>query len=153
MFHSFFQNELHFFFCCCCCLFCCCCWCRVATSTGECDVDFHPVPVHSSLDVSHPPSKSMIIVMIEDLDRQVLELVVNCRKIILHKVHRCLARYSPRAITTNQPTNRAPNEPAGPGPKLTKMPISGQIWAFLGKNPNFYWRNQKFCYPHNEKPT
>ena len=57
----------------------------------------------------------MIIVMIEDLDRQVLELVENCRKIILHKVYRCFARYSPRAITTNQPTNRAPNEPARPG--------------------------------------
>ena len=33
------------------------------------------------------------------------------------KVSRCLARYSPRVTTTNQPTNRAPNEPAGPGPK------------------------------------
>ena len=30
----------------------------------------------------------------------------------LHKVNRCLARYSPRATTTNQPTNRAPIEPA-----------------------------------------
>ena len=29
-----------------------------------------------------------------------------------HKVDRCLARYSPRATTTSQPTNRAPNEPA-----------------------------------------
>ena len=33
------------------------------------------------------------------------------------KVNRCLARYSPRATATNQPTNRAPNEPARPGPK------------------------------------
>ena len=29
-----------------------------------------------------------------------------------NKVNRCLARYSPRATTTSQPTNRAPNEPA-----------------------------------------
>ena len=28
------------------------------------------------------------------------------------KVNRCLARYSPRATTTSQPINRAPNEPA-----------------------------------------
>ena len=36
-----------------------------------------------------------------------------------HKVNRCLARYSPRATTINQPTNRAPspNEPARPGSK------------------------------------
>ena len=31
-----------------------------------------------------------------------------------NKVNRCLVRYSP---TTNQPTNRAPNEPARCGPK------------------------------------
>ena len=36
---------------------------------------------------------------------------------IIDKVNRCLARYSLRAITTNQPTNRAPNKPARPGPK------------------------------------
>ena len=30
----------------------------------------------------------------------------------LDKVNRCLARYSPRATTTSQPINRAPNEPA-----------------------------------------
>ena len=33
-----------------------------------------------------------------------------------YKVNRCLARYSPRATTTNQPTNRALNKPAWPGP-------------------------------------
>ena len=43
-----------------------------------------------------------------------------------HKVNRCLARYTPRATTTNQSTNRAPNEPAPPGPKWTKMPIWGK---------------------------
>ena len=38
--------------------------------------------------------------------------------VVLYKVkNRCLARYSPRAKTTNQPTNRAPNEPAKTGPK------------------------------------
>ena len=36
---------------------------------------------------------------------------------IFHKVNRCLARYSPRATTTNRPTNRALNKPAWPGPK------------------------------------
>ena len=33
-----------------------------------------------------------------------------------HKVNRCLARYSPRATTTNRPTNRALNKPAWSGP-------------------------------------
>ena len=67
----------------------------------------------------------------------------------LYKVNRCLAR----ATTTNRPTNRALNKPAWPGPKWPKMPILGQIWSFLGKKPFFYWRNQKFCNPHNGKPT
>ena len=30
--------------------------------------------------------------------------------IIYYKVNRCLAKYSPRATTTSQPTNRAPNQ-------------------------------------------
>ena len=30
------------------------------------------------------------------------------------KVNRCLARYSPRTTTTNQPTYRAPNQPESP---------------------------------------
>ena len=30
-------------------------------------------------------------------------------RLLKNKVKRCLARYSPRATTTNQPTNRAPN--------------------------------------------
>ena len=33
------------------------------------------------------------------------------------------------------------------------MPILGQIWSFLCKKSFFYWRNKKFCYPHNGKPT
>ena len=32
-----------------------------------------------------------------------------------------------------------------------------QFWAkfgrFWAKDPFFYWRNHKFCYPHNGKPT
>ena len=35
---------------------------------------------------------------------------------VIHKVNRCLARYSPRTTTTNRPTNRALNKPAWPGP-------------------------------------
>ena len=37
---------------------------------------------------------------------------------ITNKVNRCLARYSPRAKTTNRSfnSNRAPNKPAWPGP-------------------------------------
>ena len=34
----------------------------------------------------------------------------------IYKVNRCLARYSPRATTTNRPTYRATNKPAWPGP-------------------------------------
>ena len=54
-------------------------------------------------------------------------------KIQLHKVNRCLARYSPRASTTNWPTNRAPNMPAWPGPNWPNMPIffTGEIKSFV----------------------
>ena len=62
-----------------------------------------------------------------------------------YKVNRCLARYSLRATTTNQPTNRAPNEPA-----MNNNAKFGHFWA---KNPNFYWRNQMFCSPPNGSPT
>ena len=65
-----------------------------------------------------------------------------------HKVDRCLARYSPRAITTNQLTNRAPNEPARP--KCAQESIfSGKNGHFWAKNPDFYGRKQKFLYPVN----
>ena len=57
--------------------------------------------------------------------------------LFVHKVNRCLARYSPRATTTNWPTNRAPKKPAWPGPYEPKMPILGQIWSFLGKKSFF----------------
>ena len=38
-----------------------------------------------------------------------LYLKCDCYK--YHKVNRCLARYSPRATTTNRPINRALNKP------------------------------------------
>ena len=50
---------------------------------------------------------------------------------VLHHHHN--HHITSRATTTNQPTNRAPNEPACPGPNWPKMPILGQIWSFLGK--------------------
>ena len=67
----------------------------------------------------------------------------------LPKVNRCLARYSPRTTTTNQPTDRAPNEPARTGknanfgPNLDvfgqKIPIfTGEIKSFvthISENP------------------
>ena len=43
-----------------------------------------------------------------------------------YKVNRCLARYSPRATTTSQPTNRAPNE------HWPNMPVLGPKSNFLG---------------------
>ena len=49
---------------------------------------------------------------------------------LVHKVNRCRARNSPHATTTNQPTNRAPNESARPGPKWPKLSISGKIVQF-----------------------
>merc|ERR1711884_870734 len=60
---------------------------------------------------------------------------------VLYKVKRCLARYSPRATTTNQPTNRAPNEPARPGKNANFGPnlvVLGQkILIFTGEIKSF----------------
>ena len=70
-----------------------------------------------------------------------------------NKVNRCLARYSPRATTTNRPTTGHWISLHG----LAQIDQKCQFWAkfgcFWAKNPFFYWRNQKFCYPHNGKPT
>ena len=58
----------------------------------------------------------------------------------MYIINRCLARYSPRTATTNQPTNRAPNEPAidrnaNFGPNLV---ILGQkILSFTGEIKSF----------------
>ena len=61
-------------------------------------------------------------------------------------------------------TARAPQPPTDP-PTGHRISLHGlaqidqkcQFWAkfgcFWAKNPFFYWRNQKFCYPHNGKPT
>ena len=61
-------------------------------------------------------------------------------------------------------TARAPQPPTDP-PTGHRISLHGlaqidqncQIWAkfgcFCAKNPFFYWRNQKFCYPLNGKPT
>ena len=75
----------------------------------------------------------------------------HCLKALPYKVKRCLARYSPRTTTTNQPTNRAQNKPSGP--------VCAQESIFWGKNgrcraihPNHFGREQKFWYPHFKKP-
>ena len=73
--------------------------------------------------------------------------------VIDYKVNRCLARYSPRATTTNRLTNRAPNKPAWPGPNWPKMPILGQIWSFLGKKSFFLQEKSKVLLPKIRKPT
>ena len=36
------------------------------------------------------------------------------KRYLEHRINRCVARYSPHATTTKQPTNRPPNEPARP---------------------------------------
>ena len=70
-----------------------------------------------------------------------------------YKVNRCLARYSPRATTTNRPTTGHWVSLLG----LAQIDQKCQFWAKFGrfgaKNTNFYWKNQKFCYPHNRKLT
>ena len=93
--------------------------------------------------------KSIMVVPRRALFRMNFSKVVRSRSLLGHcsenaslvslrnKVNRCLARYSPRATTTDQPTNRALNKPAWPGPYQPKMPILGQIWSFLGKKSFF----------------
>ena len=65
----------------------------------------------------------------------------------LYKVNRCLARYSPRATTTNRSTNRALNKPAWPGLNWPKLPVLGQIWSFLGKKSFFLLEKSKVLLP------
>ena len=54
------------------------------------------------------------------------------------KVNRCLARYSPRATTTNQMSQQglAQNE--------QKFHFRAKFGVFWAKNPNFYRKKQKF---------
>ena len=54
----------------------------------------------------------------------------HCLKALPYKVKRCLARYNQRTTTTNQPINRAPNEPT--------RPIYAQESIFWGKNGCFW---------------
>ena len=75
------------------------------------------------------------------------EQIVSLCATIYSKVNRCLARYSPRATTTNQMSQQ------GLAQKEQKCHFRAKLGLFWAKNPNFYWRNQKFCYPHNRKPT
>ena len=53
--------------------------------------------------------------------------------ITLYKVNRCLARYSLRATTTNQPTNGAPNKPASPGPKRPNLAQNWHFWSIWAR--------------------
>ena len=66
------------------------------------------------------------------------------------KVKRCLARYSPRTTTTNQPTNREPYEPARPicGQESIFWGGNGRFWA---KHPNYFGQKQKHWCPHIRK--
>ena len=70
-----------------------------------------------------------------------------------NKVNRCLARYSPRATTDNRPTTGHWISLHGLAQIDQKCQYRAKFGRFWAKNPFFYWRNHKFCYPHNEKPT
>ena len=59
----------------------------------------------------------------------------------LTKVNRCLARYSLCATTTNQPTNRASNEPARPICAQESI-FWAKVGSFWAKNLIFYRRKQ-----------
>ena len=68
------------------------------------------------------------------------KITTNSLQNVPHKVNRCLARYSPRT-TTDQPTNRAPNEQARPGKNANFGPnlvVPGQkILIFTGEIKSF----------------
>ena len=59
--------------------------------------------------------------------------VSNC-----NKVNRCLARYSPRATTTSQPTNRAPNKQA-----MVRNANFGPNWVVFGQKILFLLEKSK----------
>ena len=60
----------------------------------------------------------------------------------INKVNMCLARYSPRATTTSQPINRAPNEPA-----MDKNANFGPNWVVFGKKSLFLLEKSKVLLP------
>ena len=58
------------------------------------------------------------------------------------KVNRCLARYSPRATTTSQPINRAPN-----GPAMVRNANFGPNWVVFGQKILFLLEKSKVLLP------
>ena len=65
------------------------------------------------------------------------------------KVNRCLARYSPRATTTSQPINRAPNAPA----MVRNANFGLNLVVFEQKNPFFTGEIKSFVTHITENPT
>ena len=59
------------------------------------------------------------------------------KKLITNKVNRCLARYSPRATTTNQISLHG----------LAQIDQKCQIWSFLGKKSFFLLEKSKVLLP------
>ena len=64
---------------------------------------------------------------------------------IIHKVERCLERYSPRTTTTNQQTSRAPNDPARPICAQESI-FWGKDGCFWAKHPYYFWRERSGTY-------
>ena len=96
--------------------------------------DVEPLDVHLSLLASVFAHLQLVPEVSRDVEntwgnKQPLLLLAHLQ--FIHKVNRCLARYSPRATTTNRPTNRALNKPAWPGQNWPKMPILGKKSFFL----------------------
>ena len=87
---------------------------------------------------------------------QGMDLRWKCDKIPLifwqNKVNRCLARYSPRATTTNWPTNRAPKKPAWPDPNRPKCQFWAKLGRFWAKNPFFTGEIKSFVTHITENP-
>ena len=74
----------------------------------------------SEADESRSGRRPTVVANLEKKQRSLAEYSAGkheqLTEVSMYKVNRCLARYSPRATTTNRPTNRALNKPAWPGP-------------------------------------
>merc|ERR1712004_35559 len=83
-----------------------------------------------------------------DYEKWFLTYLKHTFRNIRYKVNRnrCLARYSSRATTTNQMSRQ------GLAQNKQKCHFQAKLGCFWAKNPNFSWRNQKFCYPYNGSP-
>ena len=80
-------------------------------------------------------------------------MLITCFYLLNDKVNRCLARYSPRATTTNRPTNRAPNKPAWPGPNWPKNANFGPNLVVFGQKILFFtWEIKTFVTHITENP-